>query len=452
MKTKFSTGKWKITKSQIIVIGFLSLILFGSVLLMLPVAAKNGNGTPFIDALFTATTATCVTGLVVHDTFSYWSIFGQLVILCLIQVGGLGFMTLATLFSLAVRRKISYNERLLISESLGKDSAQGVVSLTQHLLVGTLAIESAGVLILAVKFIPTMGFGTGLYYAVFHSISAFCNAGIDLMGQFAPYSSLTAYADDWVVNLTIMSLIIIGGLGFMVWENIYRSKSFRDLSVHTKLVLTITIFLIVIGTLLILQFEHDNPRTLGDKPWDEKILSSLFQSVTCRTAGFNTIDLAQMRNASIIVMTILMFIGGAPGSTAGGVKVTVIGILFLTILSTMRGNDDVNIMEKRLGKNTVFRAMMVFIIAMVILCTGTLLLCAFEDISIRESVFEVASALGTVGLSLGMTPTFGMPAKIMLILIMFMGRVGVFTMAVSISLKNNKAQPKIRYPEDRIMI
>lgn len=428
------------------------MILFGSVLLMLPVAARNGNGTPFIDALFTATTATCVTGLVVHDTFSYWSIFGQIVILCLIQIGGLGFMTLATLFSLAVRRKISYNERLLISESLGKDSAQGVVSLTQHLLIGTIVIESAGMLILAVKFIPTMGFSTGLYYAIFHSVSAFCNAGIDLMGQFGPYSSLTAYADDWVVNLTIMSLIIIGGLGFMVWENIYRSKSFRDLSVHSKLVLIITVFLIVMGTLLILLFEYDNPETLADKPWDEKILASLFQSVTCRTAGFNTIDLAQMRNASIIVMTILMFIGGAPGSTAGGVKVTVIGILLFTILSTMRGRDDVNVMGKRLGGNNVFRAMMIFIIAMVILCTGTLLLCAFEDISIRESVFEIASALGTVGLSLGITPSFGLPAKIMLICIMFMGRVGVFTMAVSISLKNNKAQPKIRYPEDRIMI
>ena len=327
------------------------MILFGSVLLMLPVAARNGNGTPFIDALFTATTATCVTGLVVHDTFSYWSIFGQIVILCLIQIGGLGFMTLATLFSLAVRRKISYNERLLISESLGKDSAQGVVSLTQHLLIGTIVIESAGMLILAVKFIPTMGFSTGLYYAIFHSVSAFCNAGIDLMGQFGPYSSLTAYADDWVVNLTIMSLIIIGGLGFMVWENIYRSKSFRDLSVHSKLVLIITVFLIVMGTLLILLFEYDNPETLADKPWDEKILASLFQSVTCRTAGFNTIDLAQMRNASIIVMTILMFIGGAPGSTAGGVKVTVIGILLFTILSTMRGRDDVNVMGKRLGGN-----------------------------------------------------------------------------------------------------
>ena len=320
------------------------------------------------------------------------------------------------------------------------------------MLIGTIVIESAGMLILAVKFIPTMGFSTGLYYAIFHSVSAFCNAGIDLMGQFGPYSSLTAYADDWVVNLTIMSLIIIGGLGFMVWENIYRSKSFRDLSVHSKLVLIITVFLIVMGTLLILLFEYDNPETLADKPWDEKILASLFQSVTCRTAGFNTIDLAQMRNASIIVMTILMFIGGAPGSTAGGVKVTVIGILLFTILSTMRGRDDVNVMGKRLGGNNVFRAMMIFIIAMVILCTGTLLLCAFEDISIRESVFEIASALGTVGLSLGITPSFGLPAKIMLICIMFMGRVGVFTMAVSISLKNNKAQPKIRYPEDRIMI
>ena len=453
MIKKNAAGKWKITKSQIIVIGFLSVILFGSVLLMLPIASRERTVTSFIDALFTATTSTCVTGLVVYDTYTHWSLFGQIVILCLIQIGGLGFMTLATLFSLAIRRKISYNERLLISETLGKDSAQGVVSLTQHILIGTLAVEGAGILILAVKFIPDFGFSTGLYYAVFHSISAFCNAGIDLMGgQSGQFSSLTAYADDWVVNLTIMSLIVIGGLGFMVWENLYRSKGSRDLNINTRLVLTITVILIVGGALLILLFEYDNPGTLSGKTWEEKILASLFQSVTCRTAGFNTVDLAQMRNASILVMTILMFIGGAPGSTAGGVKVTVIGVLFFTILSTVRNNDDVNLMGKRLGKNAVFRAMMVFIFAIVILFTGTLLLCAFEDISIRESVFEVASALGTVGLTLGITPSLGLASKVVLICIMFMGRVGVFTIAVSISLKNNQTQPKIRYPEDRIMI
>ncbi len=444
--------KIHLKSSQVIVIGFMLLILGGALLLMLPIATRERHMTSFIDALFTATTATCVTGLVVQDTYTYWSTFGQIVILCLIQVGGLGFMTMATVFSLAIRRRISFNERLLISESLGQDSAQGMVRLSQHIIIGTLLFEGSGALILAAKFIPIMGFGKGLYKAVFHSISAFCNAGIDLMGEMRPFSSLTHYANDWIINCTIMALIVIGGLGFAVWEDVYRVSRLKDLTTHSKLVLLMTGTLVVGGALVFFLLEYHNPDTLGHMSFGGKVLASFFQSVTARTAGFNTVPLIRIRNGSVLLMSVLMFIGAAPGSTGGGIKVTTFGVIILSVWSIMRNHGEVIINKKRISQNVVFRAMLIFVIGIFLVAIGVFLVCATNDFAIRDVLIEVVSAFATVGLSMGITPHLNLIGKLVLTVMMFMGRIGVLTIALSLSSRGSEAKKSIRYPEARIMI
>lgn len=444
--------KLHLTSPQVIVIGFFIVILIGAVLLTLPIATRSRTSAGFLDALFTATTSTCVTGLVVHDTYSYWSVFGQVVILCLIQVGGLGFMTVATVFSLAIRRKISFNERLLISESLSQDTAQGMVRLTQHIIIGTLLFEGSGAVILAAKFIPMMGIGKGIYKGIFHSISAFCNAGIDLMGEIEPYSSLTHFTGDWIISCTIMALIVIGGLGFAVWEDIYRVNRLKDLSTHSKLVLLMTASLIVGGAIIYFGLECTNPGTIGRLPFGQQVLASFFQSVTPRTAGFNTVSLDKMRNATVLLMVILMFIGAAPGSTGGGIKVSTFGIIILSIWSIMRNHGEVIINKKRIGHSIVFRSMIIFIIGMGVVTLGVFLVCMTNSFSIRDVLFEVVSAFGTVGLSMGITPHLNGIGKFVLICIMYLGRVGVMTMALSLSSRSSEAKKNVRYPEARILI
>jgi len=444
--------KLRLTSPQIIVIGFFIVILTGAILLTLPIASRVGHSSGFINALFTATTSTCVTGLVVYDTFSRWTLFGQLVILTLIQVGGLGFMTLATIFSLALRRKINFNERLLISESLSQDSTQGMVRLTKHIAFGTLFFEGAGAIILAIKFIPIMGVGKGIYFGIFHSVSAFCNAGIDLMGMIQPYCSLTPFSSDLVINVTIMALIVIGGLGFAVWEDVYKSSRVKDLGVHAKLVLGMTAGLIVVGSMLIFLFENNNPGTMMGKPVGEKILASFFQSVTARTAGFNTINLAAMKNATVLVLIIWMFIGAAPGSTGGGVKVSTFGVIVLTIWSIIRNSGEVTINKKAISNSVVYRAMLIVLMALGLVAIGTLMVVANDPVSLRQALFEVVSAFGTVGLSLGITPHLSDISKLTLIIIMYLGRVGILTMALSLPGKYSSTKKSIRYPEAHILL
>jgi trk system potassium uptake protein TrkH len=440
------------TPTQVIPLGFASVILIGAVLLTLPIASRNGNSIGFINALFTATSAVCVTGLVVVDTYTHWTIFGQVVILSLIQIGGLGFMTMATLFSLILGRRIGLKERLLIAESLNQYSLEGMVRLTRQILLGTLLFEGAGALILSIKFASEYGLALGIYKGIFHSISAFCNAGFDLMGDKGKFSSLVSYVDDTVVNLTIMALIVIGGLGFSVWEDIYRVRSFRGLKLHTKLVLVVTAILLVFGFIIFFLLEFNNPKTLQPLSMKGKILAAMFQSVTPRTAGFNTLSLPDLTNASKFITIILMFIGGSPGSTAGGIKTATAGVLFFAVLSVLKGSEDTNMFKRRLNTEVVLRSLAIVVISLGIVIVTTTVLSIFEKATFIEQIFEAVSAFGTVGLSLGITPNLNTASKIALIITMFLGRVGVLTMGLALTIKMQKSNAKYKYPEGKVMV
>ncbi|WHH58921.1 TrkH family potassium uptake protein [Petroclostridium sp. X23] len=440
------------TPTQLISLGFAVMIFVGSILLNLPIASKGGENIGYINALFTATSAVCVTGLVVADTYTQWTTFGQIVILFLIQIGGLGFMTMATLFSLALGRRISLKERILIAESLNQYSLEGMVRLTKQILLGTLLFEGIGAIILSIKFIGDFGVADGIYKGVFHAISAFCNAGFDLMGERVQYSSLTMYTEDTIVNLVIMSLIIIGGLGFAVWDDIYKVKHFRELKLHTKLVLLVTAVLLAAGFIIFFILEINNPKTLQPLTGKGKILAAMFQSVTPRTAGFNTLSLPDLTNASKFMTLIFMFIGGSPGSTAGGIKTATIGVLFFAVLSVIKGSEDINLFKKRLNVEIVLRALAIVVIGLCIVVITTTILTIFEQVTFIEAFFESVSAFGTVGLSLGITPSLSIVSKVAIIITMFLGRVGVLTMALALTIKMHKSNAKYKYPEDKVMV
>lgn len=442
----------RINQTQAIVIGFAAIIFAGSIILNLPISSKDGHSIGFINALFTATSAVCVTGLVVVDTYTHWTVFGQIVILMLIQVGGLGFMTLATLFSLALGRKISFKERLLIAESLNQYSPQGMVKLIKDILLGTLLFEGIGAAILSARFAGQYGIKEGIYKGVFHSVSAFCNAGFDLMGLHGRFASLTPYVEDPVVNLTIMLLIIIGGLGFAVWEDIYRTRNFIELRLHTKLVLVVTAFLLIVGFIFFLGLEYSNERTLQPLSFKGKILASMFQSVTSRTAGFNTLSLTDLTDSSKLITMILMFIGGSPGSTAGGIKTATAGVLLFTVISVLRGCKDVNIFKKRLEIEVILRSLAILVLSFIVIISTTVVLSIFEEATLVEHMFESISAFGTVGLSLGITPIIGNVGKAALIITMFLGRIGVLTMGMAITVRMQKSEVKLKYPEAKILV
>ncbi|HYE81806.1 MAG TPA: TrkH family potassium uptake protein [Clostridia bacterium] len=442
----------KIKQTQAIVIGFAAIILIGSILLNLPVSSKDGHSIGFINALFTATSAVCVTGLVVADTFTHWTVFGQIVILLLIQIGGLGLMTLATLFSLALGRRISFKERLLIAESLNQFSPQGMVKLIKDIIVGTLIFEGLGAIILSVRFIGEFGVTNGIFKGIFHAVSAFCNAGFDLMGEKGQFSSLTAYVEDPVVNLTVMLLVIIGGLGFAVWEDIYKTRNFSELRLHTKLVLTVTSILLISGFIFFLVLEYSNARTLQPLSLRGKILASMFQSVTPRTAGFNTLPTGGLTEASKLVTMILMFIGGSPGSTAGGIKTSTVGVLLFSVISVLKGGNDVNVFRKRLEIEVVFRSIAIVILGLIVIMSTTIILSIFGQASLMEYLFESISAFGTVGLSMGVTPKLPGVGKAVLIITMFLGRVGVLTMGMAIALRMQRSEIKLKYPEGKVLV
>lgn len=436
------------TPPRILVTGFALLILLGSLFLTLPLATQDGFGLPFLNAIFTATSAVCVTGLVVVDTGTTFSHFGQVVILFLIQVGGLGFMTFATMFALILGKRITYKERLLLQEALNQVSVEGIVRMTKAVLLISFSIEAIGAVILTLRWSADFGFPKALYYGIFHSVSAFNNAGFDLFGDF---SSLTFYVSDPVINTTIMLLIILGGLGFIVLTDILACRE-KKFSLHTKIVLQVSFALILLGAAIILMLEFTNPRTLGPQPLGTKVLAAFFQSVSPRTAGFNSINLSDMYQTSILIIIVLMFIGASSGSTGGGIKTTTFIALISSVLSTYRGEGEVIIEGRTLPKELIRKAWAITTTAVFLIFFMLSILSLTEKSDLLTLLFEVTSAFGTVGLTLGITPHLSVVGKMVIILTMFVGRLGPLTLGFVLFQKLNRQANQIKYPEERIMI
>lgn len=444
LKTKNRT---RFTPVRVLAVGFAVVIFTGAILLSLPVSSADGTVTPFIDCIFVSTSATCVTGLVTVDTGTHWSYFGKTVIMILIEIGGLGFMSFATLFALIFGRAITLKERLLMKEALNSLKLQGTVNLVRYVLIFTFSVQAVAALILSTQFIPQFGLAKGIYYSIFHSISAFCNAGIDLFGNF---SSVTSYYSNPVVLITFGSLIIIGGFGFYIWQELYTNR-FRKISVNTKLVLSVTGALIVGGTVLMFLFEANNPGTMKNMSLGDKILNAWFAAVTPRTAGFNSVSTSDMSPASRFLTIILMFIGGSPGSTAGGIKTTTFGLLIFTVLAVIRGREDTEIFKRRISKEIVTRAIAIVFISASIVILVVMILCITETgASIEYLLYETVSAFGTVGLTLGLTPHLSFAGKIVLALTMYCGRVGPLTLAIAFA--RSSYLKGIKYPEDKIVV
>ncbi|WP_195575791.1 TrkH family potassium uptake protein [Paenibacillus sp. 1001270B_150601_E10] len=440
-----------LTPPRILAGGFALIILLGSLLLMLPISNANGEVLPFVDALFTATSATCVTGLVVVDTGTNFTMFGQIVIILLIQVGGLGFMTMATLFALAFKKKISLKERLILQEAMNQGSMEGIVRLIRKVLLYALAIEGTAAVLFTIRWAFDMPFGQALYFGIFHAVSFFNNAGFDLFGQVSgPFSSLTSYVGDPLVNIVAMSLIILGGIGFIVLSDLFEYKTKKKFSLHTKVVLSMTSFLIVFGTIVIFIFEFTNPDTLGSLNWFEKFWAALFQSVSPRTAGANTIDIGLMRQASQFFIVLLMFIGASPGSTGGGIKTTTFTILVGAVISMIRGKEDIVLFRNRLAKDRLNKAVTLVLLALGLVITVTMILSTTEDHSFLMILFETVSAFGTVGLTMGLTTDLSLIGKILISLTMFIGRLGPITLAYAVGPKNEREL--YRHPEGKITI
>lgn len=437
--------------ARVIAGSFALVILVGAILLTLPISSKDGTFTPFLNALFTATTSTCVTGLVVYDTFTHWSLFGQGVILALIQVGGIGLVTLTTFFTLLLRQKIGLSDLVLTQESVNTNSIRNLHSLVKLVVASTLVVELAGALLLATRLIPRYGWA-GIWVSIFTAVSAYCNAGIDIFGREGPFTSLTTFNDDVVVNVTVMLLIVIGGLGFIVFQDILNYRKQRHLMLHTRTVLLVTGALILGGAIVFFIVEYNNPATLGSMPLGQKIMASFFQSITPRTAGFNSVDVAGMHDPTKLFMCGLMFIGAAPGSTGGGIKVTTFMVLVMTVVATLRNKTQTTIMRRRVDHTVVYRSLSIAVlsICLCILTTGVLLV--ENDVSTIDGIFEAFSAFGTVGISAGITPTLGVFSKIALILTMFIGRVGPFSFILAITLRQAYNPRKLVLPEGQIIV
>lgn len=442
---------FELEPTKIIVFSFIAVIFWGTLLLTLPIASKSGQSAGFLTALFTSTSSTCVTGLVVEDTFTQWSLFGQIVILLLIQTGALGFVTLATFFSILLGRKVGLKTMILAQESLNHFSFENILKLIRNVVITTLIIESIGALILSTRFVPKFGV-KGIYMSIFHAVSAFCNAGFDIMGEQGLYSSLTGFNEDPVVLYTVSALIILGGLGFMVWRDLIDYRKNKELLLHTKVVLIMTAFLLTFGALLFFTFEFNNPDTLGSLGLPTKINAAFFHSVATRTAGFNTLALDQMQEISKVITMVFMFIGAAPGSTGGGVKITTFGVLMVAIISQIRGSDDTIIFNRRVPHRTIYKSLSIIGLSAIIVITVTTIMLAFEDKPFMDILFEATSAFGTVGLSSVGTSNLGTVSRVVLIITMFLGRVGPLSFAIALALRNNKKTQDLVYPEGKIVV
>lgn len=436
--------------TQIIALGYFLMVLAGALLLMLPFAARSGERTDFLTALFTATTSTCVTGLVVADTATHWSLFGQLVILLLIQVGGMGFITMGVVFAMLLKKKITLSVRELVQESMNANQVGGMVRLVRQVFLGTMLIEGAGALLLSIRFIPQFGVKKGIYYSIFHAISAFCNAGIDLMGTVSgPYSSLTDYAADPLVSLVICALIIIGGIGFFVWGDVRKHKlHWKKYALHTKLVLSMTFLLLFGGTLLFYLLEQKN--TLEHMNMGEGMLAAFFDAVTARTAGFNTTDTAALSSSSKLLTILLMLIGGSPGSTAGGIKTVTVMVLAVYVWSNLRSEKGCNVFGRRLLDDDIKKASNVLIISLMLAMTAALVMSAIETLPMEDIMFEVFSAIGTAGMTTGITRSLSTASRLILILLMYCGRIG--SMSFALSFTERKRVAPIQLPSEKVMI
>lgn len=447
--------KIKFTTTQIILLSFILLILLGSILLALPISSANGNAVSFIDALFTATSSSCVTGLMTLPTFSTWSIFGQVVILILIQVGGLGVVTVMSGLMLLMNKKLGISDRLLIQDSFNLSTMSGLVKFVKKVLFGTLVVEGAGALLYMTVFIPKFG-GKGIWISIFNSVSAFCNAGIDIIGD----NSLCNYMSNPLINIVTSMLIVIGGIGYIVWWDLLRvfklysfknKKLLKHLTLHSKITLTVTAGLILSGAILIFIFEYNNPLTIGEMSLLDKIQASLFQSITTRTAGFASVPQENLTNASALTSIILMLIGGSPVGTAGGIKTVTVATLFCSAFSTIRNKNNATLFGRRISDDSIKKAVAVTVFFFTICVASTILLLATCNTSVINAIYETVSATATVGLSRNLTGTLNIFGKIIIILTMYLGRVGPISLAIALSSKK-VSQNVISEPTEDISI
>ncbi|WP_297213037.1 TrkH family potassium uptake protein [uncultured Flavonifractor sp.] len=438
--------------TRVVAGSFAAIILVGALLLTLPIASRDGQSAGFFTGLFTATSATCVTGLILADTWTQWTLFGQVVILAMIQLGGLGFMTVITLVSFALHRRIGLSERLIMVSTLNLNDLDGVVRMVRHALMGTFLMEGVGAVILSACMIPDFGVAGGIWRGVFHAVSAFCNAGFDLLGgKFGAFSSLAGYQDHPAVLLTIACLIVVGGLGFFVWEDILQKRSFRRLSVYSKMVLLMTGLLLLGGTAFFFVEEYGNPAVLGEMPLGQKLYNALFQSVTLRTAGFDAIGQGNLSDSSKAFSSILMLIGGSSGSTAGGLKTATVAVLLLALRSGLAGREQVTFRGRTIPYRRVLSAMTLALVMLLLFLVGSMVISTAEGLPYLDCAFEVASAMGTVGLTTGLTPTLSPFSQSLLILLMYTGRVGVLSFSIALMTRSRRGA-KIRYPEMNVMI
>ena len=436
--------------SRIVILSFIAMIFIGAFLLMLPISSRNGTWTPFLDALFTSTSASCVTGLIVYDTYSHWSLFGQFIIILLIQIGGLGVVTMAMFLAMVTGKKIGFRSRNLMKQSIDAPQSAGILRAVLFILKGTIFIESIAAILLSIRFIPEFGFLKGIWMSIFHSISGFCNAGFDLMGQKAPFSSLTSYQGDGLVLGVISCLIVIGGLGFFVWDDLMKHKlKFKKYRLQTKVVLATTACLILIPALFFFFYEFNQPEW-SYMTFTERLFSSLFESITTRTAGFNSINYDHLHSASLPLYIVLMLIGGSSGSTAGGFKTTTLAVLVVTLISIFSKKEGIHVFNRRLPNTVIHHTIAIISLYLSLFLMGGILLCMFDGLSISDSFFEVASALGTVGLTLGITSNLSTASHLVLIVLMFLGRVGSLTMLFALSA--DRTQVASTVPQESISI
>ena len=434
--------------NRALALGFLAIILAGALLLMLPIANRGGKGLSFLDSLFTATSATCVTGLVVADTWTQFNLLGQIILLALIQVGGLGYMTMMLQAALLMGKKLGLRQRSVMMESVSAQRLSDVLTLLRYILGGTALIEGTGAVLLAFRFIPELGLARGIWYAVFHSVSAFCNAGFDLMGFREPYSSLTHYVYDPLVNLTAVALVLLGGLGFLVWRDVRENGlHLRRYSLHSKLMLAATLILTVGGTALFWLAERDN--LLSGMTAGQQALAALFQAVSPRTAGFNTVDLAKLTSGGGLLTIVLMFIGAGPGSTGGGVKVTTVVVCLLTLAAYIRGRREVGAFNRRLDEEQIHRSAAGVTLYMTLAMAGGFLILATQPFPLQDALFEVFSALSTVGLSTGITRDLSPLNRAVVIVMMYCGRIGSLSMLMALA---QRSAPRVKDPVEHITI
>ena len=451
LKTAIKKRRMPLSATQIIAVGFAAIILLGAVLLSLPGASRNGVSCGFFPALFTATSATCVTGLVLFDTYTQWSAFGQTVIIILIEIGGLGFMSAASTFVFLLHRKIGLRQKMVMAQALNTSDMDGVVKIQKLVLTGSLTVQGIGAVILLLRFWPEYGFKRALAWGVFHSISAFCNAGFDLFGYLAPGQSLIVFNDDPIVCLTLLALVTVGGLGFLVWEELARVRNFKKLSVYSKLVLLMTGGILIVGTIVILLLEWNNPATLGNMSFGQKLMNALFQTGTLRTAGFVTVDQLALKDATKAFSILIMFIGGSSGSTAGGLKTVTVVVLLLFVWAKARGKETVHVFKRNIPAAKAVDAMTITFITMLLSIFGGMVISAVSSASFLDAWYEAVSAICTVGLTAAGTANLGIISQCIIIAFMYFGRVGILTLSLGF-LMGDKVKDRFQYADTNLLI